>query len=79
MGYSPRGREESDSAECLCAHAHTHRHTKTHTHTASLSVSQGERITQGCGFLDGRSLEATLKLPTVVLMYKNEEGRKYAK
>ena len=32
-GYSPRGRNQSDTTECLHVLAHTHTHTHTHTHS----------------------------------------------
>ena len=64
MGYSPRGRKESDMTEAtLRAHTHTH----THTHTCNVQKSTVEGLRERCnkaeeGFPEEVMLELALEL-----------------
>ena len=66
MGYSPRGRKESDMTEAtLRARAHTHTHT--HTHTCNVQKSTVEGLRERCnkaeeGFPEEVMLELALEL-----------------
>ena len=86
VGYSPWGCKESDSGECLSAHVcactHTRTQTQTHsdtlTHSLSIYLSRREDYT-GMWIPGWEVIGSHFETPCIVLLYKNEERRKYAK
>lgn len=70
--------------ECtrVCVHTHTNTNTNTlrHTYTLSLSISLSRREDYTGMWIPGwEVIGSHFETPCIVLLYKNEERRKYAK